>query len=71
MNKETNQISDYISNSGFYLEKIDSLRKKYTNIKDFQLMLSYMIMEIVNEEKKFINLSRKNIDLQELTNKYF
>jgi hypothetical protein len=71
LNKETQLIHDYITSSGYYLNKIDDLKKRYTNIKDFQLMFSYVIMEILSEEKKFVNLSRKNIELIELTNLYF
>lgn len=71
MNKETSQLIDYIEKSGFYLDKVDQLRSKYNNIKDFQNQVGYLIMEIVSEEKKFINLSRKNIDLDLITLKYF
>lgn len=71
MNKETQQINDYIQNSGHYLDKISKLRVKYFNYKDFNIMLSYLVMEIVNEEPKLMRLSRKNIDLQKLTEIYF
>ena len=71
MNKETRQLSDYIEKSGYYLDKVEKLREKHNNIKDFQNMLGYVIMEIVSEEKKFINLSRKEIDLPKLTEMYF
>lgn len=71
MNKETTQIIDYIHQSGHYLEKIDQLREKYNNIKDFQNQFGYMIMEIVNEEKKFIHLSRNKIELELITERYF
>jgi len=71
VNKETTQIVDYINKSGHYLEKIGELRVKHNNIKDFQLLLNYVIMEIVNEEKKFVHLSRKNIDLPKITELYF
>jgi hypothetical protein len=71
MNKETSLINDYINGSGYYLDKVEQLRKKFNNIKDFQNQFGYVIMEIVNEEKKFLNLSRKNIELPELAQKYF
>jgi len=67
MNKETGQILDYINKSGHYLERVQSLRMKHNNIKDFQVMLGYVIMEIVSEEKKFINLKRGNIELPEIS----
>jgi hypothetical protein len=71
MNKETAQVVDYIDKSGHYLEKIGNLRVKFNNIKDFQNMIGYVVMEIVNEEKRFIHLSRKNIDLPLITQRYF
>jgi hypothetical protein len=71
MNKETTQILDYIQKSGHYLEKIEQLRDKHINYKDFFNMLGYVVMEIVNEEKKFVHLSRKNIDLELITERYF
>lgn len=71
MNKETSLLADYITKSGYYLEKIDNLKKKHLNSKDFFNSFGYLIMEILNEEKRFINLSRKNIDLPGLSNKYF
>lgn len=71
MNKETALLSEYLNKSGHYLEKIDQFRAKYPNSKDFQNQFGYLIMEIVSEEKKFINLSRKNIDLPILSQMYF
>lgn len=71
MNKETQQVFDYIEQSGFYLNKIDDIKAKYPNIKDFTLMVSYCIMEIVNTEKKFIHLNRKALELPKLAIKFF
>lgn len=71
MNKETNILIEYINKSGYALDRIDKLRQQYTNIKDFHNQFGYLIMEILNEEKKFINLSRKNIELPILVSKYF
>lgn len=71
MNKETQQILDYLNSSGHYLNKIDDLKKKHSNIKEFTYQLGYVIMGIVSEEKKFINLARKNIDLPLIVNIYF
>ena len=71
MNKETSILVEHIDKSGYALERIEQLRQKHNNIKDFQVMLGYLIMEIVSEEKKFINLSRKNIDLPMISQMYF
>ena len=71
MNKETELLINFIDSSGFYLDKIDKLKTKYNNIKDFQFHLSYVIMDIVSQEKKFFNMSRKNIELDKITLKYF
>ena len=71
MNKETSILVEHIDKSGHALERIEQLRQKHNNIKDFQVMLGYLIMEIVSEEKKFINLSRKNIDLPMISQMYF
>lgn len=71
MNKETAQLIDYINSSGFYLDKLDQLKKKFNNSKDYQNQLGYVIMEIVSTEKKFINMSRKNIDLPMISQIYF
>lgn len=71
MNKETQLIQNYINSSGFYLDKIMKLRQKFGNSKDFFNGFGYIIMEILNEEKKFINLKRSNIDLPVLSHLYF
>lgn len=71
MNKETTQILDYINKSGHYLDKIGELRLIHNNLKDFTFKINYLIMSIVNEEERFFNMSRKNIDLQEIANKFF
>lgn len=71
MNKETQLINDHIKQSGYCLDKIDKIRKQHSNFKDFNVMLGYLVMEIVNEEQKLIKLSRKNIDLQKLSELYF
>lgn len=71
MNKETGILVEHIDKSSYALERIETLRQKHNNIKDFQVMLGYLIMEIVSEEKKFLNLSRKNIDLPMISQMYF
>jgi hypothetical protein len=71
MNHETKLIINYIDNSGYYLEKLAKLRDRFNNIKDFENQFGYVVMEILNEEKKLINISRKNIDLPFLTQVYF
>ena len=71
MNRETSIIWEHFSKSGYAQERLEQLRDKYPNTKDFQTMLGYLIMEIVSEEKNFINLSRKNIDLPILSQMLF
>ena len=71
MNKETTLILNYIKESRHYLDKILKIRQKFENSKDFFNQFSYIIQEIVNEEKKFINMSRKNIELPELSQMFF
>lgn len=71
MNKETQQILEHINKSGYALEKIDQLRSKWNNIKDFQNQFGYLVMEILSEEKKFLNLSRNKIDLPILAHRFF
>lgn len=71
MNRETQQLLNYIDKSGFYLDKIASIRLKYSNIKDFNNMLGYVIMDIVNTERSFFNINRKNIEIELITEKYF
>ena len=71
MNKETSLILEHINKNGHCCEKLSQLRSKHRNIKDFQVMLGYLVMEVVSEEKKFMNLSRKNIDLPYLTKVLF
>lgn len=71
MNRESQQIADYIEDSPDYLKKIAKLKAKHNNIKDFTLFLSYCIMSLVSTEKKFINFNRKAIDLPALAAKFF
>ena len=71
MNKETELLINFIDSSGFYLDKLAKLKSKYNNIKDFQFHLSYVIMDIVSQEKKFFNMSRKNIELDKITLRFF
>lgn len=71
MNLETNKILSYIDKSGFYLDKVYDLRKKHNNIKDFQMMFGYVVMEILNENKEFIHLNRNKIELPELAHMFF
>lgn len=71
MNNETNKILSYIDKSGFYLQKVYDLRKKHNNIKDFQVMFGYIVMEIVSEHKEFLYLNRQKIELPELAHMFF
>jgi len=71
MNKDTMKIYNYISTSPHYLKKIYDLKWKYTNIKEFYLMLNYVIMDIVSKEPQFIYIPRENIDLIKLTLTYY
>jgi hypothetical protein len=71
MNKETLLINNYIQNRVGYIDKVSQLRKKHNNIKDFQVMFGYLVMDIVNNEKSFINLKRSEIDLPSLAAKFF
>lgn len=71
MNKETQVLIDYINKSGYYLEKVDKLKQKFNNIKDFTNQFGYVIMEIVGKEPTFLHLNRSNIELQELSVIYF
>jgi hypothetical protein len=71
MNKETEQILNYINKSGHYLDKIADIRVKWNNLKDFQLLVGYVIMEIVSQEKAFMHISRKNIEINLIAERYF
>jgi len=71
VNKETSLLLDYIDKSGFFLEKIKGLRVKHNNVKDFQAIVGYVVMEIVSKEKKFMHLKRNNIELDQITMRYF
>lgn len=71
MNKETLMINNYIQAHKSYHGKINELRKKHNNIKDFQVMFGYLIQDIVNTDKSFLNLKRSEIDLPTLATKFF
>lgn len=71
MNRETNQILDFIDKSGYYLQKVKDLRAKHNNIRDFRVMLGYVVMEIVSENKQFLHLKRDKIELHEMSERYF
>lgn len=64
-------LNDFINDNIYYLDKVSDLRKKHNNIKDFQNMLGYVIMEIVSTEKSFINMKRNNIDLPAMAGSFF
>lgn len=70
MNKETNTILKFLENNSEELTKVRNLKLKYTNYKDFYNQLGYQIMNILNQ-KQFINLSRKSVDLDFIVDKYF
>lgn len=70
MNKETNKVLKFLENNPIELKKVRELKRKHTNYKDFYNQFGYLIMEILNT-KEFINLSRKAVDLEFLTDKYF
>lgn len=71
MNKESQTIADYIEGNPAYLKKIADLKVKYKNSKEFTNGLLYVIMDIVNTEKKFINIKRSSIDVPALAAKFF
>lgn len=71
MNKETGLILDCIDNSEHYLGKVKDLKQRFTNVKDFQNQFLGVIVEIISEEKKFINLKRTNIEVPELALMFF
>jgi len=71
MNKETKLIYNYIKDTSDSIYHISRLREQYRNQKDFTNQLLYHIMDIVNKEKKFVNLNRKEIDVIEISNKLF
>lgn len=71
MNKESQTIADYIEGNPTYLKKIAELKVKYKNSKEFTNGLLYVIMDVVNTEKKFINIKRSSIDVPSLAAKFF
>lgn len=70
MNKETNKVLKFLENNPIELKKVREMKLKHTNYKDFYNQFGYVIMNILNN-KEFVNVSRKNVDLEFLTDKYF
>lgn len=72
MNARTDKIVKFIDNSPEYQSKINELRKKYANSRDFfDNMLKYVIMDILNTQKQFFDFPRKEIQFDELVKRYF
>lgn len=72
MNTRTKKIVEFIDNNEKYKDKIIELRQKNKNSKDFfDVLLKYVIMDILNTEKQFYDFPRKEIQLDEIVRRYW
>lgn len=71
MNKETNAIIKALEENTKLKQKIRDLRSQNSNYKDFYILCNYVVVELVNTDKRFFNMSRDKIDLEFISNMYF
>lgn len=71
MNRETRKVIDFINDTPEYTNKVQELRKKFSNHKDFSNQVLYLVQEILNTQKKFYDYPRHKIDLFVISNIYF
>lgn len=72
MNARTNKIVEFIESNGEYKKKVEDLRTRHANSKDFfDHMLKYVIMDILNTQKQFYDFPRNEIQLDEIMRRYF
>ena len=71
MNRETKKLLEYIDNSIEYKDKLTEIQTTYPNFRDFYNQVGYIIMDIVNTNKQFHNLSRNNIEIELITERFF
>ncbi len=70
MNKETTKIVEFIENSR-YKSKIEEVRARFSNYKDFSNQTGYVIMDILNNEREFYDYPRNDIELSKIVELYF
>jgi len=71
LNKETKLILTFIKNNQDFVYTINRLRETYSNQRDFTNQLLYAIMDVLNREKQFTHIDRKNIDIIAISNTLF
>ena len=71
MTKETKKILSFIESDETSQAKLKELSESHTNFKDFYNQTGYVIMDIVNTNKDFHNLSRNNIEIDLISERYF
>lgn len=71
MNRETTKLFEYMVDNPEWLNKLKDKRAKYPNYKDFYNQAGYVIMELLNTEKKFFDYPRKEIQIKKIADLYF
>ena len=71
MTKETKKVLEIINNDPEMVAKIDNLKLKYTNIREFYNQIGYVIMDLVTTNKSLYTINRSKIDLYLITERYF
>ncbi len=71
MTRENTKILNFIKTNDNYMKKIKTARLKHNNNKDFTNQILYIVMDLVNTEKQFYGVNRKNIDVVQLSKEFF
>lgn len=71
MNKISRQILSYIQNDNEQLAKVLNLKDRFNNHKDFTNQIGYVIMDVVSTEKRFFDIDRKEIEVNEIAQELF
>lgn len=71
MNRETKKILNFIQQTPSWESRLEVLRKKHSNYKDFFNQIGYLLMELLNTEKAFFDYPRERIEISKIANLYF
>ena len=71
MNKETLKLFEFMVDNPEWINKLKQKREHFSNYKDFYNQAGYVIMELLNTEKKFFDYPRKDIQISKIADLYF
>jgi hypothetical protein len=71
MNKESRKIIEFIDSDDLTTEKLEEIKKRFTNSRDFTNQIGYLVMEIVNTNQEFYQLNRNKLEIEKISERYF